>query len=247
MKLRYKDTPEALPLDVDTASRRVKIAIAGIGNIDRDRELIPENAFNRTIADRGPAGSNEIWHLVDHSWSLKSALSKFSELYVQDNHLVGVSTIAKTTLGNDVLEHYQDNNINQHSIGFSVIKSAPIEKTDAAGNVSRYVELQEIALWEGSAVLWGANPNTPTLSVGKGMTATQAISKLTLLEKSLRSGKYTDEFFSLIEGQIRVIKDYILDLEEKANQPAVMATGTVDKVDNTELLKRLNEIAVLSY
>jgi len=234
-------------LDVDVASRRVKVAIAAFDNIDRDRDVIVPGAVTRTIKERGPQGTNEIWFLIDHHYSLNAALGKFQELYVgtsgdEANKLVGVATVVKNAFGDGILAHYHEGNINQHSITFQPIQQGWRETTDTAGNSIKYNEIRELALWEGSAVLWGANPMTPTISVGKSMTSKQAIDKLTFLEKCLRSGLYTDENFSLIELQLKAIKQHISDLEEKANQPAVTATDTVT-ADNSELVARLKQIA----
>lgn len=214
------------PLDVSTNTRQVKIAIAAFGNIDRGKEILHPGAATRTIKERGPQGTNEIWHLGDHDYTLAKALSKFSELYTTPDHIVGVSTIAKTTFGNDVLEHYKNKAINQHSIGYAEIQ-APIDSKTGVKNI------KEIALWEGSSVLWGMNPNTPTF--GKSLTGAQVIDKLDTLLKCWTNGKYSDEFFSLIKMQILSIKQYVSDLELKAsNYTGKKPNDTDDTTEETE-------------
>ena len=69
-------------LDVDTSKRRVKVAIAEMESIDRDGDVFDKSAFNKTIAERGPNGTNEIWHLVNHERKLESSVGKFDKLYV---------------------------------------------------------------------------------------------------------------------------------------------------------------------
>ena len=189
--------------DVDTTSRRVKVVISRMGNKDLDNDVIEHGAFDKTISERGPAGSNMIWHLTDHYASLKNAVGKFKELYVQGSELVGVTDIPNTTWGNDVLELYKSGNINQHSIGFRIIKQEPTN----AETENEYNSIKEILLYEGSAVLWGANPMTPTLSVGKSIEETKTeYEKLTeewgKLMKCLRDGKFSDYTFELIELRI---------------------------------------------
>jgi HK97 family phage prohead protease len=151
--------------DVDTSSRRVKVAISQIGSKDLDSDVIDAGAYNKTIKERGPKGSNLIWHLTDHNASLKSAIGKFSELSMEGDYLVGVTNVPNTTIGNDMMALYADGHINQHSVGFRTIKSEPVN----ADKNNEYRLIKEILLYEGSAVLWGANPNTPTLSVGKDL------------------------------------------------------------------------------
>ena len=72
---------DASVMDADQSTRTVKVAFSQMGSIDRDNDIINSGAFTKTIKERGPKGSNQIWHLVDHNASLKSALGKPHELY----------------------------------------------------------------------------------------------------------------------------------------------------------------------
>lgn len=164
MELLYKGFTSTVT-DVDDKTRRVKVAISEVGLKDLDNEVINENAYTKTLSERGPQGANLIWHLVDHNPRMTSALGKFSEIYMEGKMLMGISTLPETTLGNDMLVLYKRGDINQHSIGFSVVKSETMNK----GKDDQYKMIHEVKLYEGSAVLWGANPNTPTISVGKSL------------------------------------------------------------------------------
>lgn len=241
--IQYKSLsgdPSILVKDVDTQSRTVKIAIASFGNtnLDRDGDIILSTAVSKTIKERGPKGSNEIWHLTDHWYDMSHALSKFRELYVEDDYLIGVSSPSKTRLGNDVMELYADGHINQHSIGFSVL----VEEQHKDGpNI-----IKQLELWEGSTVLWGANPNTPTFDVIKSMNKKQASDMLERTIKSLHSGHYTDETFSLLQLQLKAIQQYINDLGEQTTAPAEKATQPVIRaVDYSDLLSEIKSIKTL--
>ena len=240
-EIQYKDiegSGKDIIRDVDTPSRTVKIAIASFeeANLDRDNDIILTTAVTKTIKERGPQGSKEIWHMTDHWYDLEHALSKFSELYVEGQYLVGVSKISKTPLGDTALEHYIDGNINQHSIGFTVINE---ERRGDGVNL-----IKEIALWEGSAVLWGANPNTPTFSAQKSLTKERAQSMLKTVIKSLRNGSFKDDTFSLLELQFKQLQQYITDLEEKATAPVVTTQPeTIHVVDYSKVVSDINSIS----
>src|SRR5688572_22648490 len=103
LDVNFKDAP----FDVDDTSRRVKVALNKIGVKDNDNDIIEKGAFDKTIRERGPKGKNFIWHLTDHWASLKNAVAKFSDLFMEGDYLVGVSTIPNTSWGNDVLEFYK--------------------------------------------------------------------------------------------------------------------------------------------
>lgn len=234
--------------DVSENDRRVKVAISKMGNVDHDRDVIDHGAYTKTITERGPKGANLIWHLTDHNPSLKSAIGKFSDVYTDGDYLVGITTIPNTTWGNDVLEFYKSGHINQHSIGFRTIKSEPVN----AGKSDEYNLIKEVFLYEGSAVLWGANPMTPTLTVGKSISKDDAIAEherlskeLGLLMKSLKDGRFTDEAFEFIEirtAQIHEAIKTLLNIEVtqpvKAVEPKADFSGLTSDINN--LLKQLN-------
>jgi phage head maturation protease len=74
---------ESKALDIDTGTKQVKVVLSSMGNVDRDNDVIAPGAFTKTLTERGPDGTNEIWHLIDHRASLQTALGKFKELYVE--------------------------------------------------------------------------------------------------------------------------------------------------------------------
>lgn len=209
------------PIDVDDKSRVVKVCWNKMGVLDLDNDIITQGAFKRTIQQRGPKGANLIWALVDHMPSMKSAYGKPSELDEVGDDLIATIKVAETTLGNDVLKMYQEGLINQQSVGFSIPNKATEERDGV-----RYIK--EVMLYEGSAVLWGANPNTPTLSVGKSLTELKddLKNRLQLLVKGIRNGSYTDETFIFLEMQEKQILDQI-DAIEKATQIATPAPDSV--------------------
>jgi hypothetical protein len=113
-----------------------------------------------------------------------------------------------------MIKMYNEGLINQHSIGFATVKSEFDNNTDIR-------TIKELKLYEGSAVLWGANPDTPTLEMMKSIEPEKAkknlTDRLTKLAKAFRHGNFTDETFSLMEIEIEQIKQQI---ESITTQPA---------------------------
>lgn len=214
--------------DVDDKSRRVKVAISKVGNKDLDGDIIEGNAYTKTISERGPKAANLIWHLTDHRPSLKDAVGKFKELNMEGEYLVGITDIPNTSWGNDVLEFYKSGHINQHSIGFRTIQE---EAKDG------YNLIKEVFLYEGSAVLWGANPMTPTFSAGKSLKkedeAKSLSDEMELLVKSMRNGTYTDNAFELIETRMKQIQQRISEL--------IIATPAAKEAQEPDTLGNLKQ------
>lgn len=224
----------------DIGNRKVKAVWARMGNVDLDNDIIVPTAFTKTINERGPKGKNLIWSLVDHKPSMKHALGKPAELYVEGDALVAVTEIIETEIGEDILKLYEAGLINQHSIGFSTIKSE-------FDNESGVRTITELMLYEGSAVLWAANPETPTLEVFKGMTPDEMKEtmngRLEKLIKSFKHGNFTDETFSLIEIEIKQIQNAISLL---TTPPAANAVEPETNSAIFESLKSLNSQLKLS-
>lgn len=230
--------------DVSENDRRVKVAISKMGNVDHDGDVIDQGAYTKTITERGPKGANLIWHLTDHNPSLKSAVGKFSDIYTDGDYLVGITTIPNTTWGNDVLEFYKSGHINQHSIGFRTIKAEAV-KGDKPYNL-----IKEVFLYEGSAVLWGANPMTPTMSVGKSLSKEEIVTEheklsreLNLLVKSLRDGRFTDEAFEFIDIRLAQINEALKCIITMEIEPTQPVEETVEpELDMSELQDEINNL-----
>lgn len=215
-----------------------------MGNVDHDGDVIDHGAYTKTVTERGPSGANLIWHLTDHNPSLKSAVGKFSEIYTEGDFLIGVTNIPNTTWGNDVLEFYKSGHINQHSIGFRTIKSEQVKNADQPYNL-----IKEVFLYEGSAVLWGANSQTPTLTVGKSLTKQEIVAEheklskeLNLLVKSLRDGRFTDEAFEFMDirlAQINEALKCIITMEIEATEPE--EESVQPEMDLSELTDEINK------
>lgn len=134
--------------DVDIKSRVVSGFLSGFGNIDKGNDIIEKGAFAKSINER----FSKIFFLLQHD--MQKPLGKFQVLEEKDSGLYFEAKVSNTSYGNDLLQLYEDGVINEHSIGFNVIKS---EKKSGVRII------KEVKLFEGSAVTIGANENTPFL------------------------------------------------------------------------------------
>ena len=198
-------------LDVDLKNRKVKVAISSMETEDRDRDVIDLKAWDNTIKLKGPKGSNEVWHLTDHGWRIAdSALSKYEELGVQGHQLYGVAGYRDTFLWREVAwPLYEAGDINQHSVGFKIVASE--EAHDGKPRI-----IKEAELWEGSAVLWGANPDTQVLDLVKSHFANKTESledRIAWICKGVKKGKYQGEDESLLILELRQLEEIYLNLK----------------------------------
>jgi HK97 family phage prohead protease len=228
-------------MDVDSEQRRVKAVWARCGNVDLDNDIIVPEAFTKTLAERGPAGKNLIWSLVDHCAEMEAVIGKPEQLYIEKDMLIAITPIVETETGEDIIKLYEAGLINQHSIGFSTVKS----NVDKNGIRT----ITELKLYEGSAVLWGANPETPTLGFKGEMEIKdkkqELSNRLEKLIKAFKGGKFTDEMFSLIEIEIKKIQGELLEIEviKEITQPeqSVEPVQEEKKEDNEQVLKAITQ------
>jgi uncharacterized protein len=181
--LLTKEVKQAV-LDLDTTGKAVKVAVASFENLDLDGDVFDMRAFTKTISERGPNGSNQIWHLTNHYTSLSAALGKPKEIGVEGQFLYFVTDYKDTPLWQSIWPLYESGDITEHSVGFSIVDS------EQKGG---YRLIKEAMLWEGSAVLWGANPNTPTMQVVKQLAGvTDETDPLQMIEKLANMAKKSD-------------------------------------------------------
>jgi HK97 family phage prohead protease len=228
-----KDITDGI-MDVDTSTRRVKAVWSRMNNVDLDNDIIVPEAFNKTLMERGPAGKNLVWSLVDHKADMSNVIGKPEQLYVEGDMLVAITPIVGTEKGTDMLKMYEAGLINQHSIGFSTMKS------DWQNDSKQVRVIKEVKLYEGSAVLWGANPETPTISV-KSQSKEELNNRLEKLLKAFRNGKFTDDTFALMEIQIKKIQADLLELDFTQSVQSTIEPKQQEKNNDAEIIKAIKD------
>lgn len=236
----YKIKSEGEIKDIDVEKRIVTGYAAKFGNIDLHGDMIMPGAFSKTIKERGVNGKNEIWFLHDHDSS--KPLGKPSVLKEDSFGLYFEAKIVDTDIGDSVLKLYEEELINQHSIGFSTIKEEKVEPKNSKG----YYELQELKLYEFSSVLWGANPDTPFMGL-KSLDAKGLEDRFSKLYKMLRKGNLTDDIYELLEIEYNFIKSEMFKLiggERKSDietTPKIINPADIVQKQQIEFLEQLKK------
>ena len=177
--------------------------------------MIVKGAFKKSLQERGvdSTSNRKIAFLRYHDWT--KPIGKFVRLEEDEVGLFAVAELGSSTLGNDALLDYQEGIIKEHSIGFRYLHDKLKWIEDESKEDGGYFLISEVALWEGSAVTFGANELTPVLQVAKGIDKKDQIQsivkELDLIIKSLSSGKGTDERLYSLEMKHKFL---ISQLEE---------------------------------
>jgi len=166
-KKGYKNASCTLPLlevKADEEGGIVEGYFGAFNNVDSDNDRILQGAFSKSIQEHGPqsASNRKIAHLAYHD--TRRPLGVIQELKEDQTGLYFRSKMGTHTEGQDFLKMYNEGLIREHSIGFNYIadKIKQVEEGD-----QKIWDIQEVKLWEGSAVVFGANSETPNLSIVK--------------------------------------------------------------------------------
>lgn len=224
--------------DVDLTKRVVTGLYNSFNYFDSDYDVILPGASQKSINERGPNSTAvcKIKHLLHHDWTMlpgKIQVLEEKQVRVNNQSVQGIyfeTLMANTQMGDDTLINYQQEVLDNHSIGFRFLDGDWIDKEaegwDAmigkllnpeAAEAAGFAYLwKEIKLYEGSSVAFGANELTPYLGVkdanNKQVMAMKVAGRLQKLQEQLTKGTQSDDMMESFEMQILQLKQIINEL-----------------------------------
>jgi HK97 family phage prohead protease len=207
---------------------RTRTGIAAVfGNVDAVGDRIMPGAFIRTINN----SLKRVKHLWNHSWE-HPPLAKIVELRevsrteLPEEVLEKAPTATggllvkreyyKNDLSDWILQAIDADDVNEMSFAFDVVRSENVEEKGEEGSGTQVRELLELALFDTSDVLWGAN------------SATVAIGAKAVYGGSFQAGLVPP---GIVANQLAMIRD-----GAKA--------GTLDVAANADLFKFIHDTAI---
>lgn len=208
-KMRFKSAIE----DVDLKNKIVTGYWAGYNNKDYGDDVIRHGSAAKSIRERGPQGSNEIFFLRSHDWDQPLGRPTFLEerergLYHE------TPVVSGATFAEDALKLMAAGLMIENSIGFVSINEKWV-KPNGEWDDSAYREITELKLYEGSAVVLGMNPETPFTGF-KSMTMEEMNDQISKMMKVLRNGDLTDEGFARLEIGMKMLQRDAFELGKKS-------------------------------
>jgi HK97 family phage prohead protease len=202
--------------DINLKDRIIQAYYFNAKSIDSDNDMISIDAYDKSIAERGPKSAMpRIKHLFNH-WEAAGILQ---ELGKDEKGGWFISKLGRHTVGRDVLAMYEDGIITEHSHGFETVNS--VQETIEGKEIRR---IKEGILWEVTSLdKWGANMHTPVIKSLEDQK--EWIKKLDKLEKAIQKGNYTEETFEVFELQVKQIKEMIRQFEKPEQPPTPPGAG----------------------
>jgi hypothetical protein len=217
----YKAAPVGELIDADEKAGIIKGYGSYFGNKDSDNDVIMKGAYKKTIAENG----ERVKYLYQHD--MNQPIGKMTELYEDDKGLVFVAEIAKTQLGNDVVELIKSGVITENSVGIM-----PIQKN----NKGDYREITEVKLYEISAVTLAANDQAKILDVKGNIDVDKLSKRYDNLSKLIRKGDISDEMGFAIEAEILKLKSLFVEF-----------TKPVEEITSPNVETKNNDSDVINY
>lgn len=229
--------------ELDTSNRTVDIVVNTLNYFDHDFDALASGCADRSMNNNGAKSDapDKIAHLLHHDMHQPVGKSQNESEETLDGKKVlrCQSFIPDTVKGDDTLTNYEVEIYNQHSIGFNYKNLTYMEKgTDAwegwlkelinpedADEVGYGWKVSEIAWWEFSTVVFGANKLTPylgTKSTNKVDIATVINQKMTILaNKAMRREIKNKRLFEIELAQLKQMITELSELDSsKPNTPA---------------------------
>ena len=211
----YKAAPVGELIDADEKAGIIKGYGSYFGNKDSDNDVIAKGAYKKTIAENG----DRVKYLYQHD--MNQPIGKMTELYEDDKGLVFVAEIAKTQLGNDVVQLMKSGVITENSVGIM-----PIQKN----NKGDYREITEVKLYEISAVTLAANDQAKILDVKGNIDVDKLSKRYDNLSKLIRKGNISDEMGFAIEAEILKLKSLFVEF----TKPEIEITSPNVEIKNND-------------
>lgn len=222
--------------DVDLKNRIVTGYASSFGNIDSDEDIMLPGCYTKSINERGPNGTNEIFMLNQHNWA--QPLGKPTVLREDQKGLYYECPVnIECGYANDALVLMDAGLVIQNSVGFQTMK-ATLVQPDVTDYNTWYREIQEVKLYEYSCVTLGANSDTPFMGF-KSLSQEQITDQVSIMMKLLRNGTLKDETFSLLEIAIKQYGSQLYELGKKSLVETEPVTTTQEKTTPISLFAGL--------
>lgn len=206
----FKQSPMGELIDADEKAGIVKGYASIFDNIDSDNDIIRRGAYKKTLEESG----KRVKYLYQHD--MDKPIGKMLMMQEDDKGLMFEAQIAKTTLGNDVIELIKSGIITENSVGIM-----PIRK-EMNGEGKR--EIYEVRLFEVSAVTLAANDEAKILDIKGNYDPEKITKRYDRLAKLIRKGNISDDLGFALESEIYKLKS----LFEAITLPALEVTEPIE-------------------
>jgi HK97 family phage prohead protease len=220
--------------DIDTAKKSVVFAFSKLNDYDSDEDYTEKTAFDKTMKESGPDGSNRIRHVWNHDRK-EMPIGRVTKMWRDNEYAYTESKMLDNQKALDAWDAYKEGAINEHSYWGKSYNTGINEK---GGKI-----IKEVKLFEVSTVLWGAQEKAKLVELIKSGEAPEPwlLDHITSLQSYVKKSNASDDFLEVLEIELEKAMDILNSLEKSGREitPAQIEPITEISLSDIYKLKRL--------
>jgi HK97 family phage prohead protease len=220
--------------DIDTAKKSVVFAFSKLNDYDSDEDYTEKTAFDKTMKESGPDGSNRIRHVWNHDRK-EMPIGRVTKMWRDNEYPYTESKMLENQKALDVWDAYKEGAINEHSYWGKSYNTGINEK---GGKI-----IKEVKLFEVSTVLWGAQEKAKLVELIKSGEAPEPwlLDHITSLQSYVKKSNASDDFLEVLEIELEKAMDILNSLEKSGREITPAQSEPITEISLSDIykLKRL--------
>jgi HK97 family phage prohead protease len=220
--------------DIDTAKKSVVFAFSKLNDYDSDEDYTEKTAFDKTMKESGPDGSNRIRHVWNHDRK-EMPIGRVTKMWRDNEYAYTESKMLDNQKALDAWDAYKEGAINEHSYWGKSYNTGINEK---GGKI-----IKEVKLFEVSTVLWGAQEKAKLVELIKSGEAPEPwlLDHITSLQSYVKKSNASDDFLEVLEIELEKAMDILNSLEKSGREITPAQSEPITEISLADIykLKRL--------
>jgi HK97 family phage prohead protease len=220
--------------DIDTAKKSVVFAFSKLNDYDSDEDYTEKTAFDKTMKESGPDGSNRIRHVWNHDRK-EMPIGRVTKMWRDNEYAYTESKMLDNQKALDAWDAYKEGAINEHSYWGKSYNTGINEK---GGKI-----IKEVKLFEVSTVLWGAQEKAKLVELIKSGDAPEPwlLDHITSLQSYVKKSNASDDFLEVLEIELEKAMDILNSLEKSGREITPAQSEPITEISLADIykLKRL--------
>jgi hypothetical protein len=199
--------------EINSQKKTVVFAFSKLNDYDSDDDYTEKTAFDKTMRESGPDGSNRIRHVWNHDRK-ELPIGKPMRMWRDNEYAYTESKMLDNQKAMDAWDAYVNEAINEHSYWGKAYNTGVNQK---GGKIIKEVKLLEV-----STVLWGAQEKAKLVEMIKGGDKPEPwfIEYIKGLQSYVKKSNASDDFLETLEIELEKAIDIIDSLEKSGREKA---------------------------
>jgi HK97 family phage prohead protease len=216
--------------DIDTEKKTVVFAFSKFDTYDSDDDLTEKTAFDKTIKESGPDGSDRIKHVWGHN-AKELPIGKIQRMWRDQNFAYAESKMLNNQKALDTWDAYLNKAVDEHSYFGKSYNTGVNQK---GGKL-----IKEVKLFEVSTVLFGAQELAKVVQIVKSGDAPEPwlLDHITSLQSYVKKSNASDDFLEVLEIELEKAMDILNSLEKSGREITPAQSEPITEISLADIYK----------